>query len=94
MQHTVEIDKQHNKYWYLNDMLHNEDGPAAEYACGDKLWYIHDELHREDGPAAEWAGGSLGWWLKGIQYSDIHAYCKAAKIIGKEKTFFLLKWKS
>ena len=94
MKPTVETDKGNNKYWYLNDLLHREDGPAVEYSNGDKLWYVNDELHREDGPAAEYADGSNGWWLRGIQYTHIESYCKAAKITGKEKTFFLLKWKS
>jgi hypothetical protein len=92
MKPTVEIDKQHNKYWYLNDLLHRVDGPAVEYACGDKLWYLHDELHRVTGPAVEWADGTHAWWLNGIRYPDLDEFCKAAKIIGEEKTFFLLKW--
>ena len=25
-----------NKWWYLNDKLHRENGPAAEYANGNK----------------------------------------------------------
>ena len=28
------------KYWFLNGNLHREDGPACEYANGDKRWYI------------------------------------------------------
>ena len=28
------------KYWYLNDEIHREDGPAIEYANGTKCWYI------------------------------------------------------
>jgi hypothetical protein len=30
-----------NKWWYLNDQLHREDGPAIEAANGDKYWYIN-----------------------------------------------------
>ena len=28
------------KFWYLNDKLHREDGPAVEYTSGDKFWYF------------------------------------------------------
>ena len=31
-----------NKYWYLNDKLHREDGPAVEMADGTKKWCIND----------------------------------------------------
>ena len=27
------------KEWYLNGLCHREDGPAIEYANGDKAWY-------------------------------------------------------
>jgi hypothetical protein len=30
-----------DKYWYLNDKLHREDGPAIEAANGTKYWYIN-----------------------------------------------------
>jgi|14BtaG_2_1085337.scaffolds.fasta_scaffold12863_6 hypothetical protein len=49
--------------WYLNDELHREDGPAVEYASGDKRWYLDGKLHREDGPAIEWANGDKWWYL-------------------------------
>ena len=42
---------------------HREDGPAAEWVCGDKEWYIHGKRHREDGPAAEYANGNKYWYL-------------------------------
>ena len=37
--------------------LHREDGPAIEYANGNKHWYLNGKLHREDGPAIENANG-------------------------------------
>ena len=40
-----------NKYYYKNDELHREDGPAIECTGGHKSWYIEGKLHREDGPA-------------------------------------------
>ena len=32
-----------SKYWYINDKLHREDGPAIEYADGGaKHWFLND----------------------------------------------------
>ena len=54
--------------YYLDEkmtILHREDGPAREYADGDKFWYIDGLLHREDGPAVETANGNKRWYFKG-----------------------------
>ena len=60
--------------WYLNSWwgkkLHREDGPACEFANGDKWWYLNDELHREDGPAIEWADGGSWWFLEGKRVTE------------------------
>jgi hypothetical protein len=32
-----------NNWWYLNGVLHREDGPALEFIDGSKEWYINDE---------------------------------------------------
>ena len=42
---------------WLNGDLHREDGPACEYANGDKHWYLNGKRHREDGPAREYVNG-------------------------------------
>ena len=52
-------------FWYLNDELHREDGPAIEWTGGDKFWYHNGKLHRVDGPAQEWANGNKFWYLNG-----------------------------
>ena len=65
--YTVEV-SDGTKFWYLNDKLHREDGPAIEYADGSKYWYLNDKLHREDGPAVEYADGSKEWYLN----DDLH----------------------
>jgi hypothetical protein len=31
------------KYWYLNDKLHREDGPAVEWDNGYKSWYLNNK---------------------------------------------------
>ena len=67
--------------WYQNDELHREDGPAIEYADGDKVWYLNGKCHREDGPAVEWSNGTKKWFLNGklhredgpaIEWADGH----------------------
>ena len=30
--------------WYLNGDLHREDGPAVEYASGEKQWWLNNEF--------------------------------------------------
>ncbi|MDE1834907.1 MAG: hypothetical protein KGH64_06240, partial [Candidatus Micrarchaeota archaeon] len=51
--------------WYLNGQCHRTDGPAVEYANGDKYWCLNDQCHRADGPAIEYANGTKEWWLDG-----------------------------
>ena len=63
--YTVKVDEYKTKWWYLNDKLHREDGPAVEWADGSKWWYLNGKRHREDGPAIEWADGSKWWYLNG-----------------------------
>jgi hypothetical protein len=54
-----------NKKWYVNNVLHRTDGPAAEYRNGDRYWYFNGELHRSNGPAVECKNGHKEWWLGG-----------------------------
>ena len=54
----------HKEYWFKG-LRHRIDGPAIEYASGDKYWYINGELHREDGPAIEDANGDKYWFING-----------------------------
>ncbi len=43
------IDECGTKRWLFNGNLHREDGPAIEFADGDKKWYLNDILYsRED----------------------------------------------
>ena len=58
-----EIDKYGNKYWFLNDLYHREDGPAIEYSDGTKKWFINGKQHRLDGPAIELISGTKYWYL-------------------------------
>jgi len=64
-QSICETDKDGNKYWYLNDRLHREDGPAIEFINGHKEWHFCGELHRLDGPAIKYASGDKCWFVHG-----------------------------
>ena len=55
-------------------------------------WYKNGELHRLDGPAIEHSNGNKEWYINGDQYLCPLAFCKAAKIEGKKRTLFLLKF--
>jgi len=64
------INQYGTKKYFLNDLLHREDGPAFENKNGDKEWRIHGYLHREDGPAVEYSDGDNYYYL------DNHAFGK------------------
>jgi hypothetical protein len=63
--YTVLVDSDGGRSWYLNNMLHREDGPAVERADGTNYWYLNGKRHREDGPAIEWCNGTKNWYLNG-----------------------------
>ncbi len=47
-QPKCQVDRYGHKHWFLNGLLHREDGPAAEYVGGGKVWYLHGErIHPE-----------------------------------------------
>lgn len=57
-------------FWFRNDKLHREDGPAMEGDDGACVWYLEGKRHREDGPAMTWSGGEKEWWLNGQQLTE------------------------
>ena len=62
----IHINTVGNKSYYSDrDMkiLHRDEGPAVEYADGDKAWWLNGKCHREDGPAYEGADGYKEWYL-------------------------------
>jgi hypothetical protein len=71
MDERTKIDNDGNKYW-INEKgeLHREDGPAIEYANGDKFWYKNGLIHRENGPAREFYDGFKEYWLNGKQVKE------------------------
>lgn len=54
-----------NKYWYTNNKLHREDGPAIEESDGDQHWYKNGMSHRDNGPATIYKTGSQYWYQNG-----------------------------
>ena len=56
-------DKENNIAYFLNGKWRREDGPAIEFADGDKHWYLNGQYHRTDGPAIETFNGTKAWWL-------------------------------
>ena len=36
------------KQWWLNGKLHREDGPAIEWANGDKYWLLNGKYYAEE----------------------------------------------
>ena len=44
IEYTVRVWPNGDKYWYRNDQLHREDGPAVERADGDKEWWLNGQL--------------------------------------------------
>ena len=38
-------------YHYVNDLLHNDTGPAVVSGLRAEYWYKYGKRHREDGPA-------------------------------------------
>jgi hypothetical protein len=67
-------------YYYLNGKFHREDGPAIEWADGDKSWYRHGELHREDGPAIEYGKTARKrYFLNDVELFSEQDYLKEMK---------------
>jgi len=77
----IRIDKDNNKYYYKDKamtILHREDGPAIEWADGNKFWYLNGKLRREDGPACEWSNGTKIWLLDGDYHREDGPACEYA----------------
>lgn len=53
MRQGLIIDNIGNEYWYKDDLLHREAGPAMICDSGAEYWYMHGKLHRLDGPAID-----------------------------------------
>jgi hypothetical protein len=70
--YKVVVDEYGHIAWFKpgTNERHREDGPAIEYANGDRLWLQNDELHRTDGPALEFINGTREWYLYGEELNE------------------------
>jgi hypothetical protein len=76
--------------WWLNakGQFHRLDGPARQWADGDKEWWVEGDLHRLDGPACDYVTFSKQWFIAGKQLTQrqfdqhplviFHRLCKGA----------------
>ena len=51
------------KHYYINGILHREDGPAVEYPDGTKYWYKNGKVHRFGGTAVIMPGDAESYWI-------------------------------
>jgi hypothetical protein len=80
-----------NKYYYLNDKYHRENGPAVIRWNGDKEWWLYGLPHRENGPAKIYKASCSHktlkyWYLHGEQ-----VYCKNQQEFEKFKMEYKTK---
>jgi hypothetical protein len=67
--YIVIVDSYGSRFWHNeSNQFHRTDGPAVEYANGDKEWWLNDKLHRTDGPAVEYAYGTKYWYQNGKRH--------------------------
>jgi len=83
MNYDIKIDLYGNKYYYVNNVVHREDGPAVEFSDGTRYWCKNGLYHRDNGPAIETCHGTKIWYKEGnrhredgpaIEYSDGNRY--------------------
>lgn len=78
--YKVTVDNEKTIKWYNEQgQLHNEHGPACEYADGTKSWYLNGQRHREDGPAIEYADGDKSWFLNGEELTEAQFNARTKK---------------
>ena len=70
IEYTVKVYDNGDKFWFLNDKYHREDGPAVEWVDGYKAWYRNGKLHREDGPAVEYPNGDKEWFFDDLRHRE------------------------
>jgi len=90
-------------YYYKNDILHREDGPAIIYKSNTKSWYINGKKHRIGAPAIEWSNGDKEWLINdefhredgpAIEYATGHKEWWYYDIQAKnEKQFYNEQWR-
>jgi hypothetical protein len=67
-EYTVRVYHSRTEWSNSEGLFHRTDGPAIEYADGDKKWYVDGKFHRTDGPAIEYANGGKSWYVEGKRH--------------------------
>ena|ERR1700691_2655957 len=68
--------------YYLNGLLHREDGPAIIYPDGRIRYYLYGKRHRTDGPAVTHPNGNMYYYLndKNISTKEVNDWIKENNI--------------
>ena len=67
---TLYIDEEQNRFWLEDGEKHRENGPAVEWANGNKEWLKRGMLCRSDGPTLEWGRHRRHIEVRHIKYED------------------------
>ena len=65
-------------FYFVNGVIHREDGPALKHINGTKEWFINGKRHSLDGPAIEWHTGNVEYYIEGVEYSTKKEFEAAA----------------
>ena len=69
MSNQPKIDTNETLRWHnAKGQFHRLDGPALEYANGDKEWFLNGKRHRTDGPAIDCVDGDKEWFVEGKRH--------------------------
>lgn len=74
------FEDEHYKVYYLNGVLHREDGPAVD-TIAQQGWFINGKRHREDGPAFIKQDGQRHWFLNDeeVTWQEVYHNAKTAE---------------
>jgi hypothetical protein len=70
LKYDIKTDEYGTRRYFQHGELHRDDGPAIEFADGEKHYYQHGERHRDDGPAIEDADGNKFYYQHGELHRD------------------------
>ena len=86
------LDDCDTEYWYVDDILHRDDGPAIVQKDGFQAWFMHGQCHRIDGPAITRADGTVWWWLYDSPVSSPFQFQRASGCTDEELAMLILKY--
>ena len=67
--------------YYLNEILHREDGPAVIWDDDTMFYYVNGKLHREDGPAFIYPDGRIFYYINDKNITEeVNIWIKDNKI--------------